>query len=78
MTLKSDSDLETFLDEAIEKIELMGGYCGGGGESTHASLLVCVEKGTTPTDSTANHLSEWIKENPRVRCFEVGPPLEMK
>lgn len=75
--LKSDSDLNEFLDIFVERVEEIGCYCGGGGSGSSLSMMVELGRKEGDPEARLAGLIQWALSCPMVKSVRSSEIVDL-
>jgi uncharacterized protein YggL (DUF469 family) len=75
--LHSKEEFDQFLDTLVEEVEKMSCFCGGGGSGNLLSMIVELGTENNNPASRRAHIKDWLKAQPSVKSFSVGPLIDL-
>jgi len=72
-SVQRDSFLDRFLQEAIERNDLL---CGGGGGDTMEFFVTASRRRVSVTEEQRRSVAAWLASAGDVSAYDVGPPVD--
>lgn len=72
-SVQRESFLDRFLEEAIERNDLL---CGGGGGATMEFFVTASQRRVSVTEDQRRSVAAWLASADNVREYDVGPAVD--